>query len=76
MKSDFWEIVYFNGRFRLEFSNFLIRKKVLTCARNNRTPVFHKNHKNRENFKNHFSFSTEVFLENLMERKFYGDLRR
>jgi len=32
--------------------------------------------KNRENFKNHFSFSTEVFLENLMERKFYGDLRR
>jgi len=32
--------------------------------------------KNRENFKNHFSFSTEVFLENLMERKFYGVLRR
>lgn len=31
---------------------------------------------NRENFKKFYSFSAEVFLEILMDRKFYGDLRR
>ena len=75
MKSDFWEIVYFNGRFRLEFSNFNSKKSFNLCAKQSNSSV-PQTEKNRENFKNHFSFSTEVFLENLMERKFYGDLRR